>query len=44
MRNIRRGFRIVLFLIVGLWLHYVMPQQDIARITSTEIIRQDFSP
>lgn len=43
MRNIRRVLRIVLFLIVGLFLHYVMPQQDVARITSTEIIRTDFS-
>ena len=43
MRNIRRSLRIALFLIVGLFLHYVMPQQDVARITSTEIIRQDFS-
>lgn len=43
MRNIRRTLRILMFLIVGLFLHYVMPQQDIARITSTEIIRTDFS-
>jgi hypothetical protein len=43
MRNIRRVLRIVLFLIVGLFLHYVMPQQDVARVTSTEIIRTDFS-
>jgi hypothetical protein len=43
MRNIRRFLRIALFLIVGLFLHYVMPQQDVARITSTEIIRTDFS-
>lgn len=43
MRNFRRFLRIALFLIVGLFLHYVMPQQDIARITSTEVIRTDFS-
>ena len=43
MRNIRRSLRIALFLVLGLFLHYVMPQQDIARITSTEIIRTDFS-
>ena len=43
MRNIRRFLRVALFLIVGLFLHYVMPQQDVARITSTEIIRTDFS-
>ena len=43
MRNARRIFRIALFLIIGLWLHYVMPQRDVARVTSTEIIRTDFS-
>ncbi len=43
MRNFRRTIRILMFLIVGLFLHYVMPQQDIARVTSTEIIRTDFS-
>ncbi|SLN56365.1 DUF1523 family protein [Pseudooctadecabacter jejudonensis] len=42
MRNIRRFIRIALLLIVGLFLHYVMPQQDVARVTSTEIIRTDF--
>ncbi|WP_296419996.1 DUF1523 family protein [Pseudooctadecabacter sp.] len=42
MRNLRRVFRIALLLIVGLFLHYVMPQQDVARVTSTEIIRTDF--
>ena len=42
MRNVRRFFRILLVLIVGLFLHYVMPQQDVARITSNEIIRTDF--
>lgn len=36
MRNVRRTLRIVLFLIVGLFLHYVMPQQDIARIVDTD--------
>lgn len=43
MRNVRRFLRIALFVIIGLFLHYVMPQQDIARVTSTEIIRTDFS-
>ena len=43
MRNIRRFLRIALFLIIGIFLHYVTPQQDIARVTSTEIIRTDFS-
>jgi len=43
MRNIRRFFRIFLFLFVGLFLFYVLPQRDVARITSTEVIRTDFS-
>lgn len=43
MRNFRRFLRIALFLVVGLFLHYVMPQQDVVRITSTEVIRTDFS-
>lgn len=43
MRNIRRFIRIFLVLIVGLFLHYILPQQDIARVTSTEVIRTDFS-
>ncbi len=43
MRNIRRSIRIAFFLIVWLFLHYVMPQQDITRVTSSEIIRTDFS-
>ena len=42
MRNFRRIIRIFLFLVVALFLHYVMPQQDVARITSTEVIRTDF--
>lgn len=31
-----------ILLMLGL-LHYVLPQHDIARVTSTEVIRQDFS-
>lgn len=33
MRNFRRIFRILLFVIVGLYLHYTLPHQDVARIT-----------
>src|SRR6056297_3725167 len=33
MRNVRRFFRILLFVIAGLYLHYTLPQQDVARIT-----------
>lgn len=36
MRNFRRIIRIALFLSVGLWLHYVMPQQDVARIVNVD--------
>lgn len=43
MRNFRRAVRIAVFLILALWLHYVMPQRDIARVTSTEVVRTDFS-
>lgn len=43
MRNVRRILRIALFLVIGLWLHYVMPQQDIARVVKTEDFRVDFS-
>lgn len=43
MRNLKRAFRISLLLIVGLWLHYVMPQQDVARVVKTEDYRTDFS-
>jgi len=43
MRNVRRSLRISLFVILGLWLSYVMPQQDIARVVKTEDIRTDFT-
>lgn len=43
MRNIRRAFRITLLLIVGLWLYYVLPGQDVARVVKTEVIRTDFT-
>lgn len=36
-------FFTLLALIVGSILHYTLPQREIARITGTEIIRQDFS-
>ena len=35
--------RLVLILFSVSFLHYVLPQKDIARITGTEVIRQDFS-
>ena len=43
MRRIRIVIRLTLFLVLGLMFHYVLPQHDIVRITSTEIIRTDFS-
>lgn len=43
MRNVRRVIRIVLFLIVGLFLHYVLPQQDVARVVSVESRIQNIS-
>ena len=43
MDRIRMIFRVTVFLIVGLFLHYVLPQHDMVKITSTEVIRTDFS-
>jgi len=43
MRYIRITFRLLVVLVVGGFFHYVLPQHDIARITSTEVIRTDFS-
>ncbi len=43
MRNFRRIFRITVFVAFGLLLHYALPQKDVARITGTDTIRQDFS-
>lgn len=43
MRYARMTFRIVMVILIGGFLHYVLPQHDIARVTSTEVIRQDFS-
>ncbi len=43
MNRIKVTFRVLVFLIVGLFLHYVLPQHDIVKVTSTEIMRTDFS-
>jgi len=43
MRKIKIIFLILLFLIVGGLLHYALPQHDIVRVTSTEVIRTDFT-
>ncbi|MBL4812094.1 MAG: DUF1523 family protein [Rhodobacteraceae bacterium] len=43
MRYFRIAWRSILVLLVGLLLHYALPQHDIARINSIEVIRQDFT-
>ncbi|MBU2981258.1 DUF1523 family protein [Lentibacter algarum] len=43
MRQIRRVLRIAIFVLVAGLLHYVLPQHDVARVISTEVIRTDFS-
>ena len=43
MRRIKTIFLTLVLLIVGAFLHYVLPQHDIVRITSTEVIRTDFN-
>ncbi len=43
MRAVRIVFRSLVLLIVGSFFHYVLPQHDVAKITSTEVIRTDFS-
>jgi hypothetical protein len=43
MRYVKITFRVLVVLLVGSFLHYVLPQHDLARITSTEVIRTDLS-
>ncbi|MGV6813105.1 MAG: DUF1523 family protein [Brevirhabdus sp.] len=43
MSRIKTALRILAVILIGGLLHYVLPQHDIARITSTEVIRQDFT-
>lgn len=43
MKYVKITFRVLLVLIVGSFLHYVLPQHDLAKITSTEVIRTDLS-
>ncbi len=43
MRKIKITLRVLALLIFGLLFHYVLPQHDVVKITSTEIIRTDFS-
>ncbi|MBS1301074.1 DUF1523 family protein [Loktanella sp. SALINAS62] len=43
MRTLGFFFRLLPILLVALFLHYVLPQHDTVQITSTEVIRTDFS-
>ncbi len=42
MRRFRIAFRVILFLLVGSFFHYVLPQNDIVQITQTDTRRTDF--
>ncbi|MEX0280443.1 MAG: DUF1523 family protein [Arenibacterium sp.] len=43
MRRVKQVFFTVVFVLVAGLLHYVLPQHDIVRVTSTEVIRTDFN-
>lgn len=43
MRKIKNTFILLIFLLMGGLFHYVLPQHDIVRVTSTEVIRTDFT-
>ena len=43
MQKIKTWFYVFLFVVIGGFLHYVLPQHDIVRVTSTEVIRTDFT-
>ena len=43
LQRIKFGLKVLLIVIMGGFFHYVLPQHDVVRVTSTEIIRQDFS-
>ncbi len=43
MQRLRIAIRTLIFIVLFGLLHYVLPQHDVARITSTEVIRMDFS-
>lgn len=42
MRYLRWSFWIIVWIIVGGFFHYTLPQTDIARIVNTEVRREDF--
>ena len=41
MDRIRMVFRVLVFAVFALLLHYVLPQHDVVKVTSTEVIRTD---
>lgn len=43
MQRFKTIVRVIALLILGGFFHYVLPQHDIVKVTSTEIIRTDFS-
>ncbi len=43
MQRLKTIVRVLALLIAGSFFHYVLPQHDIVKVTSTEIIRTDFS-
>jgi hypothetical protein len=43
MQRFKMIVRVIAFLIIGSFFHYVLPQHDVVKVTSTEIIRTDFS-
>lgn len=43
MRRFKIIVRVLALLIFGAFFHYVLPQHDVVQVTSTEIIRTDFS-
>lgn len=43
MRHVLTTIKVIIFILFAGLFHYVLPQHDIARITSTEVIRMDFS-
>jgi len=43
MRRIWTWIKVIIFLLIAMVLHYVLPQHDVGRVTSTEVIRADFT-
>ena len=43
MQRFKTIVRVIALLVVGGFFHYVLPQHDVVKVTSTEIIRTDFS-